>query len=85
MGKKDAQRAHMTPVDQYRKNIGKHDYKRTKKDVRKIKSEAEIRKSSTTLRVSADITMPPAGVRCTTPNLPKGPLLATNSGGLYRG
>ena len=53
MGKKDAQRAQMTPVDQYRKNIGKHDYKRNKKDVRKMKSEAEIRKSSTTLRVSA--------------------------------
>ncbi|XP_011669757.1 triple QxxK/R motif-containing protein-like [Strongylocentrotus purpuratus] len=44
MGKKDAaQRTHLS-VDQYRKNIGKHEQKRTKKDVNRMKNEAQIRK-----------------------------------------
>ncbi|XP_041455658.1 triple QxxK/R motif-containing protein-like [Lytechinus pictus] len=44
MGKKDAsQRAHLS-VDQYRKSIGKQEQKRTKKDVKRMKNEAQIRK-----------------------------------------
>ncbi|XP_072014150.1 triple QxxK/R motif-containing protein-like [Amphiura filiformis] len=50
MGKKDAQSRGQQPVDHYRKTIGKHEYKRNKKDVRKMKTDADIRKSSTTLR-----------------------------------
>ncbi|XP_072169731.1 triple QxxK/R motif-containing protein-like [Diadema setosum] len=44
MGKKDAsQRAHLS-IDQYRKSIGKQEQKRTKKDVKRMKTEAQARR-----------------------------------------
>ena len=54
MGKKDAQRCTL-PVDQYRKNIGKQDYKRSKKDLIRSKREADRRKTSTGFRVREDV------------------------------
>jgi len=40
----------MTNVDQYRKNLGKHDRHQSKKDLRKIKDDANKRKESNGLK-----------------------------------
>lgn len=49
MGKKDAS-ATKLPVDQYRKQIGKQDYKKTKSALKATRLKAEAKKSSSGLR-----------------------------------
>ncbi|XP_022096175.1 triple QxxK/R motif-containing protein-like [Acanthaster planci] len=63
MGKKDAQRCTL-PVDQYRKNIGKQDYKRSKKDLIRSKREADRRKTSTGFRDSMLVMLALCAVVC---------------------
>ncbi|XP_038078859.1 triple QxxK/R motif-containing protein-like [Patiria miniata] len=63
MGKKDAQRCQL-PVDQYRKNIGKQDYKRSKKDLIKSKREADLRKTSTGFQDFMLVVLAVCGVVC---------------------
>uniref|UniRef100_A0A3B5N0V6 Triple QxxK/R motif-containing protein n=1 Tax=Xiphophorus couchianus TaxID=32473 RepID=A0A3B5N0V6_9TELE len=50
MGKKDAG-ATKLPVDQYRKQIGKQDYKKTKSVLKATRLKAEAKKSSSGFRV----------------------------------
>uniref|UniRef100_A0A8K9X983 Triple QxxK/R motif-containing protein n=1 Tax=Oncorhynchus mykiss TaxID=8022 RepID=A0A8K9X983_ONCMY len=50
MGRKDAC-ATMAPVDQYRKQIGKQDYKKTKSALKLTKLKAEAKKSAPGIRV----------------------------------
>uniref|UniRef100_A0A8C7DLG7 Triple QxxK/R motif-containing protein n=1 Tax=Oncorhynchus kisutch TaxID=8019 RepID=A0A8C7DLG7_ONCKI len=50
MGRKDACAA-MAPVDQYRKQIGKQDYKKTKSALKLTKLKAEAKKSAPGIRV----------------------------------
>ncbi|NXS71022.1 TRIQK protein, partial [Pandion haliaetus] len=52
MGRKDASTAR-TPVDQYRKQIGKQDYKKTRPMLRATRLKAEAKK--TALGVKVDI------------------------------
>ncbi|XP_029938042.1 triple QxxK/R motif-containing protein [Salarias fasciatus] len=49
MGKKDAS-ATKLPVDQYRKQIGKQDYKKTKGALKATRLKAEAKKSSSGFR-----------------------------------
>ncbi|KAM9414863.1 triple QxxK/R motif-containing protein isoform 1-T3 [Salvelinus alpinus] len=49
MGRKDAS-ATMAPVDQYRKQIGKQDYKKTKSDLKLTRLRAEAKKSAPGIR-----------------------------------
>ncbi|XP_071378127.1 triple QxxK/R motif-containing protein [Centroberyx affinis] len=49
MGKKDASATNL-PVDQYRKQIGKQDYKKTKSALKATRLKAEAKKSSTGFR-----------------------------------
>lgn len=49
MGKKDAS-ATKLPVDQYRKQIGKQDYKKTKTALKATRLKAEAKKSSSGFR-----------------------------------
>ncbi|KAM3857862.1 triple QxxK/R motif-containing protein [Diretmus argenteus] len=49
MGKKDAG-ATKLPVDQYRKQIGKQDYKKTKSSLKATRLKAELKRSSTGFR-----------------------------------
>ncbi|PIK48390.1 putative triple QxxK/R motif-containing protein-like [Apostichopus japonicus] len=64
MGKKDnSQRAHL-PVEQYRKSIGKSEYKRNKKELKRVKGTAEARKSSTGYRDSFLVLMSVFAVFC---------------------
>ncbi|XP_060760037.1 triple QxxK/R motif-containing protein [Neoarius graeffei] len=49
MGKKDASTAKL-PVDQYRKQIGKQDYKKTKPALRATRLKAEAKKSAPGIR-----------------------------------
>lgn len=49
MGKKDAS-ATKLPVDQYRKQIGKQDYKKTKSVLKATRLKAEAKKSSSVFR-----------------------------------
>ncbi|XP_064835534.1 triple QxxK/R motif-containing protein [Oncorhynchus masou masou] len=49
MGRKDAC-ATMAPVDQYRKQIGKQDYKKTKSALKLTKLRAEAKKSAPGIR-----------------------------------
>lgn len=49
MGRKDASATAM-PVDQYRKQIGKQDYKKTKSVLKATRLKAEAKKSSTGFR-----------------------------------
>ncbi|XP_029920156.1 triple QxxK/R motif-containing protein [Myripristis murdjan] len=49
MGKKDAS-ATKLPVDQYRKQIGKQDYKKTKSALKATRLQAEAKKSATGLK-----------------------------------
>ncbi|KAG9279691.1 triple QxxK/R motif-containing protein [Astyanax mexicanus] len=49
MGKKDASAARL-PVDQYRKQIGKQDYKKTKPALRATRLKAEAKKSAPGIR-----------------------------------
>ncbi|XP_075995706.1 triple QxxK/R motif-containing protein [Genypterus blacodes] len=49
MGKKDASATNL-PVDQYRKQIGKQDYKKTKSVLKATRLKAEAKKHSTVLR-----------------------------------
>ena len=53
MGKRDANSSKLS-VDQYRKDIGKYENKRTKKNARKMKTDAQLKESSTTLRVGVN-------------------------------
>ncbi|CAL1532758.1 unnamed protein product [Lymnaea stagnalis] len=41
MGKKDANTNRCQPVDQYRKQIGKQDWKKSKKEIKSMKAKAE--------------------------------------------
>uniref|UniRef100_A0A3Q1FG24 Triple QxxK/R motif-containing protein n=1 Tax=Acanthochromis polyacanthus TaxID=80966 RepID=A0A3Q1FG24_9TELE len=50
MGKKDASATRL-PVDQYRKQIGKQDYKKTKSALKATRLKAEAKKSSSGFRV----------------------------------
>nr|XP_020462626.1 triple QxxK/R motif-containing protein isoform X2 [Monopterus albus] len=52
MGKKDAN-ATQLPVDQYRKQIGKQDYKKTKSVLKATRLKAEAKKTSSGFRHSA--------------------------------
>ncbi|KAL7830264.1 hypothetical protein SRHO_G00313910 [Serrasalmus rhombeus] len=49
MGKKDANAARL-PVDQYRKQIGKQDYKKTKPALRATRLKAEAKRSAPGIR-----------------------------------
>ncbi|XP_066531109.1 triple QxxK/R motif-containing protein [Hoplias malabaricus] len=49
MGKKDASAARL-PVDQYRKQIGKQDYKKTKPALRATRLKAEAKRSAPGIR-----------------------------------
>ncbi|KAK5855111.1 hypothetical protein PBY51_005246 [Eleginops maclovinus] len=49
MGKKDATATRL-PVDQYRKQIGKQDYKKTKSDLKLTRLRAEAKKNSSGFR-----------------------------------
>lgn len=49
MGKKDASATRL-PVDQYRKQIGKQDYKKTKSALKATRLKAEAKKSSSGFR-----------------------------------
>ncbi|XP_029592052.1 triple QxxK/R motif-containing protein [Salmo trutta] len=49
MGRKDACSA-MAPVDQYRKQIGKQDYKKTKSALKMTRLKAEAKKSGPGIR-----------------------------------
>ncbi|XP_077447372.1 triple QxxK/R motif-containing protein [Stigmatopora argus] len=49
MGRKDASATNL-PVDQYRKQIGKQDYKKTKSVLKATRLKAEAKKSSTAFR-----------------------------------
>ncbi|KAG7458128.1 hypothetical protein MATL_G00234880 [Megalops atlanticus] len=49
MGKKDACAARL-PVDQYRKQIGKQDYKKTKSALRATRLKAEAKRSAPGIR-----------------------------------
>ncbi|KAF7669357.1 hypothetical protein LDENG_00196620 [Lucifuga dentata] len=49
MGKKDASTTKL-PVDQYRKQIGKQDYKKTKSVLKATRLKAEAKKNSSGLR-----------------------------------
>ncbi|XP_056154926.1 triple QxxK/R motif-containing protein [Lampris incognitus] len=49
MGKKDASTTKL-PVDQYRKQIGKQDYKKTKFALKATRLKAEAKKSGTGIR-----------------------------------
>ncbi|XP_051926657.1 triple QxxK/R motif-containing protein [Hippocampus zosterae] len=49
MGKKDASATNL-PVDQYRKQIGKQDYKKTKSVLKATRLKAEAKKSSSGFR-----------------------------------
>ena len=46
MGKKDSTGLKAAPVDQYRKQIGKQDYKKSKKEVKSQKQRAEKKNSA---------------------------------------
>ncbi|XP_060554011.1 triple QxxK/R motif-containing protein-like isoform X2 [Ruditapes philippinarum] len=50
MGKKDASGIHGTQVDQYRKQIGKQDYKKAKKSLKASKAAHDLKKSSTPVK-----------------------------------
>ncbi|XP_045914877.1 triple QxxK/R motif-containing protein isoform X3 [Micropterus dolomieu] len=52
MGKKDASATRL-PVDQYRKQIGKQDYKKTKSVLKATRLKAEAKKNSSGFRYSA--------------------------------
>ncbi|XP_030644811.1 triple QxxK/R motif-containing protein [Chanos chanos] len=49
MGKKDACAARL-PVDQYRKQIGKQDYKKTKQALKETRLKAEAKRSAPGIR-----------------------------------
>ncbi|XP_071785660.1 triple QxxK/R motif-containing protein-like [Asterias amurensis] len=63
MGKKDAQKSNLS-VDQYRKNIGKQDYKKSKKDLHRSKREADRRKTNTVFRDSMLVLLALCAVMC---------------------
>ncbi|XP_062606979.1 triple QxxK/R motif-containing protein-like [Saccostrea cucullata] len=46
MGKKDASANRGTPVEKYRKDIGKQDYKKSKKEVKMMKNKADMKSSA---------------------------------------
>ncbi|NWH59639.1 TRIQK protein, partial [Geococcyx californianus] len=50
MGRKDASTAR-TPVDQYRKQIGKQDYKKTRPMLRATRLKAEAKKTALGIKV----------------------------------
>ncbi|XP_053401947.1 triple QxxK/R motif-containing protein-like [Mercenaria mercenaria] len=50
MGRKDAAGIHGSPVDQYRKQIGKQDYKKAKKSLKSTKAAHDLKKSSTPVK-----------------------------------
>ncbi|KAK3085666.1 hypothetical protein FSP39_006894 [Pinctada imbricata] len=52
-GKKDASQNKGTPVEQYRKNIGKQDYKKSKKEMKLIKQRADA-KSTTSFGIKVE-------------------------------
>uniref|UniRef100_A0A9J7YWM2 Triple QxxK/R motif-containing protein n=1 Tax=Cyprinus carpio carpio TaxID=630221 RepID=A0A9J7YWM2_CYPCA len=61
MGKKDASSVKL-PVDQYRKQIGKQDYKKTKPALRATRLKAEAKRSAPGIRASWFVGMLPAGL-----------------------
>uniref|UniRef100_A0AAQ6I9F8 Triple QxxK/R motif-containing protein n=1 Tax=Anabas testudineus TaxID=64144 RepID=A0AAQ6I9F8_ANATE len=54
MGKKDASATRL-PVDQYRKQIGKQDYKKTKSVLKATRLKAEAKKNSSGFRKGCDV------------------------------
>ncbi|KAL4234918.1 hypothetical protein ACF0H5_006559 [Mactra antiquata] len=50
MGRKDANGMQSAPVEQYRKQIGKHDYKKSKKKLQSIKDARDLKKSSSPVK-----------------------------------
>uniref|UniRef100_A0AAQ5Z1S5 Triple QxxK/R motif-containing protein n=1 Tax=Amphiprion ocellaris TaxID=80972 RepID=A0AAQ5Z1S5_AMPOC len=54
MGKKDASATRL-PVDQYRKQIGKQDYKKTKSALKATRLKAEAKKSSSGFKVLSSL------------------------------
>ena len=50
MGRKDAGRDKGPPVEQYRKNIGKQQWKTNKKEVKEQKRQSEAKKSAMTVQ-----------------------------------
>ncbi|NXG45597.1 TRIQK protein, partial [Psilopogon haemacephalus] len=55
MGRKDASTAR-TPVDQYRKQIGKQDYKKTRPMLRATRLKAEAKKTGLGVKVEIYLT-----------------------------
>ncbi|XP_049606807.1 triple QxxK/R motif-containing protein isoform X1 [Syngnathus scovelli] len=54
MGKKDASATNL-PVDQYRKQIGKQDYKKTKSVLKATRLKAEAKKNSSGFKADSKI------------------------------
>lgn len=50
MGRKDAAGTHGSPVDIYRKQIGKQDYKKAKKSLKSSKAAHDLKKSSSPVK-----------------------------------
>ncbi|XP_022345978.2 triple QxxK/R motif-containing protein-like [Crassostrea virginica] len=46
MGRKDASANRGTPVEKYRQDIGKQDYKKSKKEVKLMKNKADMKSSA---------------------------------------
>uniref|UniRef100_A0A8C5T8V3 Triple QxxK/R motif-containing protein n=1 Tax=Malurus cyaneus samueli TaxID=2593467 RepID=A0A8C5T8V3_9PASS len=55
MGRKDASTSR-TPVDQYRKQIGKQDYKKTRPMLRATRLKAEAKKTALGIKVEISLT-----------------------------
>ncbi|BFZ19196.1 hypothetical protein BsWGS_22235 [Bradybaena similaris] len=51
MGRKDASGQQSQPLDQYRKQIGKQDWKKSKKDVKSMKQKADETGEFTALHI----------------------------------
>ncbi|XP_005105820.1 triple QxxK/R motif-containing protein [Aplysia californica] len=51
MGKRDSSAQHCAPVDQYRKQIGKQDWKKSRKDVKLMKNRSEQDSQSTAQQI----------------------------------
>ncbi|XP_077982964.1 triple QxxK/R motif-containing protein-like [Glandiceps talaboti] len=49
MGKKDAH-LHNTPVEKYRKEIGKQDYKKSKKEIKRVRKQALAKESNWSIK-----------------------------------
>lgn len=57
MGKKDAAGLRSAPVDQYRKQIGKQDWKKSKREIKSSKVQADKKKTATPVKDTLMILM----------------------------